>query len=86
MHIRCLIVRAGSKSHASGGTIHLVIRVSFHEKYNPNNGEYDVAVLQVCTDFNIQIDSAKCDVFLVIFSFISFIVLLNVAFVIKHKI
>jgi hypothetical protein len=52
-------LRVGSTHYASGGTIHKVIRGSSHGLYNPNNGDYDVAVLKVCTKLDIPIDSAK---------------------------
>jgi hypothetical protein len=47
-------IRAGSRKYASGGTIHQVIGGHIHDSYNPKNGDYDIAVLQVCTDSVIQ--------------------------------
>ena len=72
-----LTVRTCSTYHASGGTMHNVIGGYYHGSYDPNTVDYEVAVLQVCTEFNMQIDSGMCvcvcDVFAVIFRFISFL-------------
>ena len=45
-----LTVRAGSTLHTFGGTTHHVVGAHIHDSYNPSNEDYDVAVLQVCTD------------------------------------
>jgi hypothetical protein len=54
-----------------------VIGGYYHGSYDPNTVDYDVAILQVCTEFNMAIDSGMCvyvcDVFAVIFRFISFL-------------
>jgi hypothetical protein len=49
-----LIVRAGSTVYMFGGTTHRVIE----RLVDP--GEYLVAVLVVCADWDIPVDSAKC--------------------------
>jgi len=55
-----LTVRACSTYHASGGTVHNVIGVYYHGSYNSNTADYEVAILQVCTEFNMSIDSGMC--------------------------
>jgi hypothetical protein len=54
-----LTIRAGSTYHEVGGTIHSVTGGFYHESYNSSNNDYDVAVLRVCTDFDITIDILK---------------------------
>jgi hypothetical protein len=53
-----LTVRAGSTNYAYSETTRRVKESYFHEWYNPSNGDYNVAVLKVCIDFYIPIDSA----------------------------
>ena len=48
-----LTVRTCSTYHASDGTIHNVTAGYYHGSYNPITIDYDVAVLQVCTEFNL---------------------------------
>jgi hypothetical protein len=55
-----LTVRTCSTTHASGGTVHNVIGGYYHGSYDPNTVDYDVAVLQVCTEFNMPLGSAMC--------------------------
>jgi hypothetical protein len=43
-----------------GGSTHTVIGGYYHLKFDSYPGEYDVAVLVVCTDCDIPIDRAKC--------------------------
>ena len=50
-----LTVRACSTNHAYGGTLHNVIGGVYHELYNKDTFDYDVAVLRVCTDINTAI-------------------------------
>jgi hypothetical protein len=52
-------VRAGSPLHASGGSTHSVKGGYVHMMFDPNNGDYDVAVVRVRTDFDIPTDSAN---------------------------
>jgi hypothetical protein len=59
MQTYAMTLRAGSVNHYSGGTVHQVTGGFYHSSYNSYNNDYDVAVLQVCTDFDIPIDSAK---------------------------
>ena len=59
MNANAIRVRAGSVLHYSGGTVHKVIGGHYHSSYSPETLDYDVAVLQVCTDFDIPIDSAN---------------------------
>jgi hypothetical protein len=54
-----LTVRAGSPFYAFGGSTHRVTGGYFHLLFNNNPLDYDVAVLVVCTGFDIPIDSAK---------------------------
>jgi hypothetical protein len=49
-----ITVRAGTTLYIFGGTLHKVIRYNIHGSYNPSNGDYDVAVLQVCIDCLFQ--------------------------------
>jgi len=70
-----LTVRTCSTYHASGGTIHNVISGYYHGSYDSITTDYDVAVLKVCTEFNITIDSGLSSVFDVIFRFIAFLAL-----------
>ena len=55
-----LKVRSCSTNFASGGTIHNVIGGFYHEWFNEDTIDYDVAVLRVCTDFNMALDIAMC--------------------------
>jgi len=48
-----LKVRVCSTNHASGGTVHNVIGGVYHELYNKDTIDYDVAILRVCSDFNM---------------------------------
>ena len=54
-----LTVRAGSTYHQCGGTIHNVTVGFYHGSYNHYNRDFDVAVLRVCTDFDIPIVISK---------------------------
>jgi hypothetical protein len=56
MHANYLTVRAGSTHHDFGGTVHQVTGGFYHGSFNPNNYDYDVAVLKVCTDCDIAND------------------------------
>ena len=56
MHANSLTVRAGSAHHEFGGTIHSVQGGFYHGSYNEDNHDNDVAVLRVCTEFDIAID------------------------------
>ena len=56
MHANSLTVRAGSAHHEFGGTIHSVQGGFYHGNYNEDNHDNDVAVLRVCTDFDIAIN------------------------------
>jgi hypothetical protein len=47
-------VRAGSTYHEFGGTIHNVTGGFYHGSYNDSNYDYNVAVLQVYTDSDIE--------------------------------
>jgi hypothetical protein len=49
-----MTVRAGSTHYTFGGTIHQVIGGHIHDSFNSRNLDYDVAVLQVCTDSIFQ--------------------------------
>jgi hypothetical protein len=51
-----ITVRAGSTYHNFGGKIHHVTGGFYHGWYDPISYDYDVAVLRVCTDFDIPID------------------------------
>ena len=70
-----LTVRAGSTHFMLGGTTHQVTGGHIHDLYNPSNSDYDVAVLKVCTESIKNRQYKVCDVFVVTFSFTSFIVL-----------
>nr|XP_012146827.1 PREDICTED: vitellin-degrading protease-like [Megachile rotundata] len=39
-------VRSGSNTYDSGGTVHNVTQLIYHEKYNDSTNEYDIAVLK----------------------------------------
>jgi len=56
-------VLAGSTYSNSGGTLHSVTSVIIHERYNPSNFDYDVALIQVSIPFNGSIYNEKycCD-------------------------
>jgi hypothetical protein len=56
MKANSLTIRAGSKYHGFGGTIHSVTGGFYHGSYDLYNNDYDVAVLRVCTDCDIAID------------------------------
>ena len=60
MKAEYLTVRVGSTFLGSGGTVHNVTGGYYHGSYNNQsyNG-YDVAILRVCTDFDIPIDISK---------------------------
>jgi hypothetical protein len=58
MDVKYLTVRAGSPYHAFGGFTHSVLGGYYHMNYDQYNGDYDIAVLRVCTDFDIPV-SAK---------------------------
>jgi hypothetical protein len=49
-----LTVRAGSAYHEFGGTIHSVIGGVYHGNYDPSNWDFDVAILKVRTDGDIE--------------------------------
>ena len=51
-----LTIRAGSAKYSSGGTIHNVTGGFYHGNFGSYNFDYDVAVLRVCTDFDIALD------------------------------
>ena len=55
-----LTVRTCSTYHDSGGTVHNVTAAYKHENYRTYVQDYDVAVVQVCTELNIPIESAMC--------------------------
>jgi hypothetical protein len=55
---KLLTVRAGSEFYDDGGTVHHVTGGYYHDLFNLSNADYDVAVLKVCIDFDIPIDSA----------------------------
>jgi hypothetical protein len=57
---RFLRVRAGSEFFNGGGTVHNVIGGFYHGLFNISKADYDVAILKVCIDFDIPIDSANC--------------------------
>jgi hypothetical protein len=52
-------VRAGSPYSESGGSIHKVLGGYYHMMFDEYIGDYDVAVLVVCSDFDIPIKYAK---------------------------
>ena len=54
-----LAVRAGSRYYSCCGTTHNVIGGFYHGRYDQYNYDYDVAVLRVCSDFDIAIDISK---------------------------
>ncbi|OAD52046.1 Trypsin-6 [Eufriesea mexicana] len=47
-------VRSGSNRHDAGGTIHNVTTFSYHEKYNDENNDYDIAVFKVHPPFDFN--------------------------------
>jgi hypothetical protein len=51
-----LTIRAGSTNLCSGGIVHQVTGGFYHGSYEDYNTDYDVAILRVCPDFDIQID------------------------------
>jgi hypothetical protein len=82
-----LTVRSCSTNFSSGGTVYNVTGYSYHESFNLTTFDYDVAILRVCTDFNMgtYIAIYIYNVLAVTFSFVSFFVPCNVAFVICSK-
>ena len=56
MNANDLKIRAGSTHLDFGGTIHKVTGGYYHGKYEYYKYDYDVAVLRVCTDWDIAID------------------------------
>jgi hypothetical protein len=60
MNVNQLTVGAGSTVYMFGGSTHTEIGSYYHLKFDSYPGEYDVAVLVVCTDCDIPIDRAKC--------------------------
>ncbi|XP_076295411.1 trypsin-7 isoform X2 [Lasioglossum baleicum] len=44
-------VRSGSSKYDYGGTIHNVTYMAYHEKYNDDDNDYDVAVIKVTPPF-----------------------------------
>ena len=59
MNATDLTIRAGSKHHDDGGTVHQVTGGFYHGDYNDSDIDYDVAVLRVCTDLYIRINIEK---------------------------
>jgi len=59
-YVNYFTVRTCSTYHGSGGTIHSVTTGYYHGSYSTSTTDYDVAVLKVCTEFNMPIDSAMC--------------------------
>lgn len=49
-----LSVRSGSNRHDFGGIIHNITTFSYHEKYNDQNNDYDIAVFKVCPPFDFN--------------------------------
>ncbi|XP_076395060.1 vitellin-degrading protease isoform X1 [Megachile rotundata] len=47
-------VRSGSNTYDSGGTVHNVTQLIYHEKYNDSTNEYDIAVLKVDPPFEFS--------------------------------
>ncbi|XP_076165852.1 trypsin-7 isoform X2 [Ptiloglossa arizonensis] len=47
-------VRSGSDRHDSGGIVHNVTLLSYHEKYNDEDNDYDVAVIKVDPPFRFD--------------------------------
>jgi len=56
MNANGLKIRAGSTQFSSGGTIHNVTGGFYHGKFDYYSYDNDVAVLRVCTDWDIAID------------------------------
>ena len=54
-----LTVRAGSRYRDFGGTIHQVRGGFYHGNYDLDDYDYDVAILRVCTEFDIPINISK---------------------------
>jgi hypothetical protein len=55
-----LSIRAGTVWNDWLGNIHNVSAGFYHSSYNQSGyNEYDVAILKVCTDFDIPIDISK---------------------------
>jgi len=60
MKAEYLTVRVGSIYHQNGGTVHNVTGGYYHGSYNNQiYNDYDVAVLRVCTNFDIPIHISK---------------------------
>jgi len=59
MTAQYITVRACSPYYDFGGTTHFVTGGFFHGNFSHENYDYDVAVLRVCTDFDIAIDFSK---------------------------
>lgn len=49
-----IAVRSGSSFSNRGGFIHDIVRLHWHAKYDPNNEDYDLAVIQVSPDFTFS--------------------------------
>lgn len=47
-------VRSGSNRHDAGGTVHNVTVLSYHEKYDDGNNDYDIAVFKVDPRFDFD--------------------------------
>jgi hypothetical protein len=60
MDAKRLTVRAGSPYHMFLGSVHNVKGGYYHMMYDEYIGDYDVAVLWVCSDFDIPVDRVKC--------------------------
>jgi len=69
-----LTVRTCSTYHDNGGTVYNVTGILVHGSYDPFLLDYDVAVLKVCIEFNMPIDSEMfvrcvcCDISLYLIS------------------
>jgi hypothetical protein len=59
MDANYLTVEADSTYHEVGGSTRREIGGYYRRMFNPSNGKYDVAVLWVCGNFDIPMDSAK---------------------------
>lgn len=44
-------MRSGSDTYDAGGTVHKVTNLIYHEKYNDENNDYDIAVFKVDPPF-----------------------------------
>ena len=49
-----LKLRAGSSRHDTGGTVHRVTQVIPHHFYDPEEHDYDIALLKVC-EFEVTV-------------------------------